>query len=105
MYVSRPAIAFVVLTLGMLNFANSARADYPSWLNLWFPPAEQIDPNLLLPEADFDGDGVRNLAEYAFRLNPRVSDVSQPPLLTASPLFYRFQFEFRRNKEANDVIW
>jgi hypothetical protein len=47
---------------------------YYGWDNFHFSAPERDDPRISGPEADPDGDGRPNLAEYAFGTNPRAAD-------------------------------
>jgi hypothetical protein len=49
-------------TIAMENFA--------AWQKLYFTPAQIAAPLQSAPLADFDGDGIVNLLEYAFHLDP-----------------------------------
>jgi len=44
---------------------------YYGWDNFHFTGAERDDPAVSGPEADPDGDGMENFAEYAFGMDPR----------------------------------
>ncbi|MGF1656510.1 MAG: S8 family serine peptidase [Verrucomicrobiales bacterium] len=52
---------------------------YQEWLNDLFTLEEQADPLLTGPRADFDGNGLSNLYEYASGTNPREAQSSRPP--------------------------
>ncbi len=44
--------------------------DYAAWQTLYFSPTQIANPALSDPAADFDGDGVSNLLEFALNLDP-----------------------------------
>ncbi len=46
---------------------------YEAWRKLYFTPAEVADPMVAAPLVDADGDGVVNLLEFAFNLEPGFS--------------------------------
>lgn len=43
---------------------------FAAWQTLYFSPAERTDARIGGPNADPDGDGISNLLEYAFNLDP-----------------------------------
>jgi len=43
---------------------------YTSWLNTYFTPAQRADSAFTAVFQDIDGDGLSNLMEFAFNLNP-----------------------------------
>jgi hypothetical protein len=49
-------------------------SDYSQWIGLHFSPAQAADPAVTGPFADPDGDGMPNIAEYAFGRNPQLAD-------------------------------
>lgn len=51
---------------------------FESWLAAGFPGA--VDPNVVGPGADADKDGIPNLVEFAFGLNPANRDSAFAPL-------------------------
>lgn len=51
---------------------------YQGWLHDHFSSAEQLDPLVSGPSADPDGDGMNNLGEYAFAMDPRQPDAPAP---------------------------
>jgi hypothetical protein len=48
--------------------AETPVTPFQSWINKFFP--NETEPAIISPDADPDGDGVNNFAEYAFGLNP-----------------------------------
>lgn len=69
---------------GMLSrvLVTAPGGAYGAFLNANFTPAELSDPLLAGDTADPDHDGIPNLAEYAFALNPRSNSASGLPTVT-----------------------
>lgn len=69
------------------DFAASSvtQSAFDSWLGQYFSEEEIADPTKGGAAADIDGDGIPNLAEYAFGLNPREYDpaASRPQAIIA----------------------
>jgi hypothetical protein len=60
-----------ILAIGLLALAAPAFAlTFSEWQASYFTPAELADPAISGPEADPDGDGQKNLIEYAFDRDP-----------------------------------
>jgi hypothetical protein len=57
---------------------------YQLWQQANFSPAELADPTISGDTADPDGDGIPNLAEYAFNTNPKVAELSGLPVMGIS---------------------
>lgn len=51
-----------------------AAESYSAWQRLYFTPAEIGDPATTGPLADFDGDGINNLLEFALNLDPSFNE-------------------------------
>jgi autotransporter-associated beta strand protein len=64
-------------TTGVVNVLTGSANDYATWATSYLPA------NVSLPTGDSDGDGMSNLQEYAFGLNP-TSGASANPI--TSPL-------------------
>ncbi len=47
---------------------------FGEWQSFRFTPSELLDPTLTARDADPDGDGIPNLLEYAFHLDPKSPD-------------------------------
>ncbi len=62
----------------VIQLARRRGTLFETWQQLRFSTNELADTAISGPEADPDGDGIRNLAEYAHGLEPRHPDV--PPL-------------------------
>ena len=69
-------------TFGAQTSATVTIRDTPidGWRFSKFTPTELADPLQSGDLADFEKDGIRNLHEYAFSLEPKTSDVSGLPL-------------------------
>jgi len=55
---------------------------YQLWQQANFSPAELADPTISGDTADPDGDGIPNLAEYAFNTNPKIANTSGLPVMS-----------------------
>ena len=64
----------VFLLAGSQVYALNAKWTFTAFQNEYFTPAELANPSVSGPGADPDGDGLNNLEEYAFGLNPRQTD-------------------------------
>ena len=89
-----------------------ATENFAAWQKLYFSPAQIADPLLSGPLADFDHDGVPNLVEYAFHLEPIFNEqkildagsgVSGLPLVRKENINdeERLTIEFLRRKNSN----
>ncbi|MEI7957305.1 MAG: hypothetical protein WCJ66_19245, partial [Verrucomicrobiota bacterium] len=60
--------------------ATLAPENFSAWQRLYFTPAQIAEPAITGPMADFDGDGISNLLEFALNLDPtfREMAVMQP---------------------------
>jgi surface-anchored protein len=78
---------------------------FERWQSTNWPPA--TPRSVIGPEADPDDDGVPNLLEYAFGLNPSVPDRGGTP--RASVVMFNGQAHgavtYRRNKTAADLVY
>ncbi len=62
---------------GWLDFvAFEASNGFAVWQNSYFTPADLLDPEISGLEADADFDGIVNILEYSFGLNPVVPDIN-----------------------------
>jgi hypothetical protein len=82
-----------------------------SWRARFFPAAQLDNPALERSvwgaEADPDGDGIVNLLEYAFELNPLLPAVDGLPkqsFVTVGGVEY-LAITFRRNRQASDITF
>ena len=82
---------------------------YTAWLANYFTPAQRADAYYTATFQDFDGDGLSNLAEFAFNLNPLQAGVPQfvagmtggMPLIRAENIGgRRLTVEFPRRKSS-----
>jgi hypothetical protein len=53
---------------------------YSQWKSINFTPLEAVNPLISGPDADPDMDGVKNLLEFAFGLNPKSGASVQVPV-------------------------
>ncbi len=51
-----------------------ASESYSAWQRLYFTPTEIVNPVTTGPLADFDNDGIGNLLEFAFNLDPSFNE-------------------------------
>jgi hypothetical protein len=72
------------------------------WRARWFSDLSPSDPRIA-DGADFDGDGIANLMEYAFGLNPRQNDASAQPLVAEENGY--LTMTYFRNKTATDLTY
>jgi uncharacterized repeat protein (TIGR01451 family) len=75
------------------------------WKRMGFTWADRQDTAVSGDDADPDGDGVQNLAEYAFGRNPRGADMGSLFDLAreAGDPAYDFEVQFSRNRQAVDT--
>lgn len=82
--------------------------------NLWraarFTPAELLLPLVSGTDADPDGDGVRNLFEYAGNRNPKIADTSRSfsgkiEVLANPPGQNGYVIRFTRRKAPTDLLY
>lgn len=69
-YASRVSASLTWLQTQVPETASLSSEDYAAWQTLYFSPAQIANPSLSGPAADFDGDGVSNLLEFALNLDP-----------------------------------
>ena len=53
-----------------------ASENFSAWQHLYFTPAEIATPASSGPLADFDGDGIKNVIEFAINLDPTFSEAA-----------------------------
>ncbi len=94
---------------GMLArvLVNAPSGPNGAFLNANFTPAELSDPLIAGDTADPDHDGIPNLAEYAFALNPRTNGASGLPTVAVvlSGGFYANEITFTRLVPATDISY
>ena len=73
-YCSRIAASLASITGIAPEAASLATETYGAWQCLYFTPAQIAAPDLSGPSADFDGDGISNLLEFALNLDPTFSE-------------------------------
>lgn len=77
-------IASRLAWIGSITGANPATLpaeNFADWLRVYFTPTQITDPTITDPNADADADGVPNLLEFAFNLDPTFAE---PATMTAS---------------------
>lgn len=62
-----------------VSYTFAGGGPYEDWRAQYFTAAELADPAISGDDADPDGDGIPNLVEFAFNLNPRVASRSNLP--------------------------
>ena len=71
----------LVRLLGVLAMCSTAQAlTFSEWQSVHFNAGQLADPALIAPSADPDGDGLSNLAEYAFTGDPLFGDSNLLPI-------------------------
>jgi len=79
-YSSRIAASLSWITSIAPEAAALAPESYDAWQRLYFTPAQIATPASTGPAADFDGDAITNLLEFALNLDPTFSStVSMQP--------------------------
>ena len=73
-YSSRIAASWALITGIAPEAASLAPESYGAWQTLYFTPAQIAAPELSGPLADFDGDGISNVLEFALNLDPTFSE-------------------------------
>ena len=86
-----------------VTFATGS-ADYATWQNLYFSPAELEDPDVSDPTATPITDGIPNLLKYALGLSPWESIAEQQMQhgVTTEGLQY---FRFHRDPAKSEIIY
>ena len=73
-YSSRIAASLAAITGIAPEAASLAPESYAAWQRLYFTPAQIAAPELSDALADFDGDGISNLLEFALNLDPTFNE-------------------------------
>lgn len=91
----------VALLSGVLSLSSVSAVTFSEWQNEAFTTAELADPAVSGPHADPDGDGIRNLLEYGFDLDPHTPDTQGLP----SAWIYdgKFRLRYFHRKNATDL--
>ena len=90
-------------TLAITYSITPTLTRHESWLQQYFLPGHYVDDL-----ADLDGDGLRNLAEYAFAYNPVVANAPGAGVqvsATQSGSNTTFTITFRRDPRATDLTY
>jgi len=73
-YSSRISASLAWITSTATGSGVIATENFAAWQKLYFTPAQIADPLLSGPLADFDKDGIPNLLEHAFHLDPMFNE-------------------------------
>ncbi|KAB2642964.1 MAG: hypothetical protein DVB26_00885 [Verrucomicrobia bacterium] len=75
-YSSRIAasLAWIMTIAGIADLSVLAPESYAAWQRLYFTPEQIAAPASCGPAADFDRDGISNLLEFAFNLDPTFNE-------------------------------
>ena len=71
---SPTSILIAVLLAGAFSLSSASALTFEAWQATRFSAGQLSDPAISGPNADPDGDGRVNLTEYAFGLDPLISD-------------------------------
>jgi len=90
-------------TVGSNSSATAQILDKPidAWRFANFTAAQLADPTISGDNADPDGDGITNLAEYAFGLNPLIHN--SPPTTSSQDATGHLALSYSSNRAATDV--
>lgn len=73
--IARDASGQQVIAPGVeVNVPGELLESYDAWRAFFFTPAEQADPSLSGPTADFDKDGTLNIFEFLSGTNPKATE-------------------------------
>lgn len=78
-YGSRIAASLQLILAVTQQDGSLAPENYSAWLRLYFTPAQIATPAATAPLADFDGDGIGNLLEFALNLDPTFNEQAIMP--------------------------
>ncbi len=87
----------------VVTYPASPLTRHQSWIQQYFAPGHYVDDL-----ADLDGDGLRNLAEYAFAFNPLAANVPGSGLQVStsrSGTSTLLTMTFRRDPRATDLTY
>ncbi|MGJ8641927.1 MAG: hypothetical protein ACSHX9_00850 [Luteolibacter sp.] len=87
-----------------VTFGTTSLPTYDSWKATRFNAAEQADVLVSGTEADPDGDGLSNVEEYGYGLNPKEPDVSPVRIVAATRESIDLKFPWASGTEAEYVI-
>jgi hypothetical protein len=89
--------------------SDTYMVDFPpsmaDWLDIFFSPAEQLDPNIGALPADFDLDGNSTLLEYAMGLHPLRGDGPRESGFFQDPQTGAYQFGYLRPVGVSGVSY
>ena len=76
---------------------------FAGWQQTWFTPAQLANASISGPDADANGDGVKNLLAYSFNISPWVSAANAMP--TAQVTGGYLTMTFIRRKAPTDATY
>lgn len=82
---------------------NDGTPSYATWQQSHFTPAELGNPSISGDSGDPDGDGLKNLFEYAFGLDPKSPNVNDPISTTVDATY--ISIIYPKAKAATDVTF
>ena len=91
------------LDAGFVDQVSVTPTGYAGWEALQFTPTQRATANLTGPTNDADGDGIRNLMEYALGLNPNVRDAKLLPGVVK--VGGNLEFTFPKNTLLGDITY
>lgn len=83
-----------------VTFAATSLSDFESWRQTRFTPAEQLDETISGPNADPDGDGILNKAEFAHGLNPKLQEAYPFEVVAATDTTMDLRFPWAAGDHA-----
>ncbi len=78
---------------------------WQEWTERWWSPEERLNPQLVGEEADPDGDGLRNLLEYAAGRDPLTADGSSILITRWDGETGRFVVRFEKSPGVSDLAY
>lgn len=104
---ARDNSGFLAISSRVIANVGATATPFQTWLAAHFSDQEQTQQALSGPLADFDGDGIINLFEYAFGLDPRVAATTgMPIILTVEDSGQTYlAIQFQRPVSATDLIY
>lgn len=78
-----------------VSIATPSQSQFLTYLARFFTPQQMANPAITGPNADPDRDGINNLLEYAFDLDPREADITGLPATSTRNGYLSIGFEER----------
>ncbi len=94
-------ILCLLLPAGAITARAAAPTSYEEWRGQSFSTSEITDATISGPLADPEGDGLRNLAEYALGTEPKVADAPSATRLDSTAR----SIVFKRRSQVGDVSY